>query len=241
MADNQGVPYLTSGARSTSNILVYKRYKYEKNKKRGLTVYWRCHRPECRTTLSTYAYDEATDKPNIRIKVQPGPHTHDQEDKTLNREHFKAETIRLLHEDCGRPVKATYTTAVRKLGIAEGDLTELKTYPQMKRGLYRARAQSMPHPPKNLEEVDIQPPHSLTWTKERFFLHKYTEGKVGFLLFATDADLEILQLCEELFMDATHRTCPKPYHQYFSIHGNHRGRVVLLVSVLMTSKYIKYI
>ena len=100
-------PYLTSGARSSSRVLVYRNNKYLKNKKRGPTIYWRCHRDDCRISLVTFDFDETAAHPNIRIKKQPEVHNHPDDTDTVNREQFRSEAHRFVAEDQARTVGAS--------------------------------------------------------------------------------------------------------------------------------------
>ena len=47
-----------------------------------------------------------------------------------------------------------------------------------------------------------------------------------------------LQRCQEVYMDGTFRTAPRPYYQYLTVHGRYRNRVLCFVHVLMTGKLI---
>ena len=40
---------------------------------------------------------------------------------------------------------------------------------------------------------------------------------------------------EQIYMDATFRTAPKPYKQMFTVLGDYSGRVVPLITALMTN------
>ena len=59
--------YLKTGTRRKSKVLVYKGFKYQKNraKKNIVYMYRRCHRAECQITMSTLIYNEKINKPDI--------------------------------------------------------------------------------------------------------------------------------------------------------------------------------
>ena len=59
-------------------------------------------------------------------------------------------------------------------------------------------------------------------------------------IFATDQDLRILKSVVENFMDASFRSCPPDFAQYFTIHDTYmyKRKVIVLASVFMTRKYI---
>ena len=49
-----------------------------------------------------------------------------------------------------------------------------------------------------------------------------------------------MRQCSDIYCDGTFRTCPKPYEQYFTIHGHgkYRSRVLCFVNCLMTDRNI---
>jgi hypothetical protein len=64
-----------------------------------------------------------------------------------------------------------------------------------------------------------------TWSEDRFLLYK--DNDWGILIYAANENLENLRQCSDMYCDGTFHTCPKPYEQYFTIHGKYRSRVLL--------------
>ena len=232
MADNQ--PYLTSGSTKKSKSLIYQGYKYLKNKKKGDTTYWRCARLGCKVPMSTNSWPNAQANPHIIVKHEPRAHLHIPDGDLVRQDKFKADLRSSQVEDPSRSTHASYDNTLRTLHQGGGDIKAAPTYNQVRHLLYRCRKENMPPLPRELADVQIPPYYSETWAHDRFALHQNRRGNTGFLMFATDQDLEKLAQCDEFFMDATFRTAPHPYSQYFTIHGNYNEHVILLVSVLMT-------
>jgi hypothetical protein len=92
----------------------------------------------------------------------------------------------------------------------------------------------VPAIPRSSGDVGIYPPWSETWSGERFLLK--LDNYWGVAIFATDENLSALRKCKEVFIDGTFRSTPAPFKQYVTMHGKYHGRVLSLVSCLMTGK-----
>ena len=236
----QGVrgPRLAPGSTRNSRVLLYNEYKYLKNRRRNDTVYWRCHRKECRVTLSTFGFDAEADDPPIRIKVEPArAHDHREDTTLINRDTFKSEAVRSVAADSGRQVSACYQTVLRNVQQGGGDLSAVPEFRTVRRTMHRKRAENSPPVPASLEALVIPPDYCETWDGDRFLSHQNRLGDSGFLLYATDTDYDKMEFCTDFYMDATYTCTPFPYQQYFTIHGNYRNQVILMASVLMTGLY----
>ena len=82
----------------------------------------------------------------------------------------------------------------------------------------RVREQNVPPIPGTIEDVAIAGPWAGTWLQERHLLVNVTDW--GTAIFATDASLLHLRQSQtvNMDMDATFRTCPRPFTQFFTIH-----------------------
>ena len=98
--------------------------------------------------------------------------------------------------------------------------------------MQRARSEAMPEIPATVDEVEV----AGSWAQDLFLLH--ADNDWGILVFATNKNLTLLQQCRTTYMDATFRSCPRPYRQCFTILGNHHGFVLPLVHVLMEQRII---
>ena len=235
MAQAGGRPRLVRGSTLNSRVLLYNDFKYLKNRRREDTVYWRCHRKECRVTMTTYGYQEDVDDPPIRIKVQPArAHSHREDTTLINKDNFRSEAVRSVADDSGRQVRDCYQTVLRNVQQGGGDLSAVPEYRTVRRTLHRKRAENSPPVPTSLADLVIPPDYCNTWDGDRFLSHQNILGDSGFLLYATDDDYDKMEFCRDFYMDATYSCTPFPYQQYFTIHGNYRGQVILMASVLMT-------
>ena len=139
MAQGGGAPCRALGSRNKSRLLLYNdfKYMYLTNKKRGGTVYWRCHREECRVTLSTYGYQEDADNPPVRIKVEPArAHDHTEDTTLINKDKFKTDALRFVGEDSGRQVGAAYQATLKNIQQGGGDLSSVPDFRSVRRTLY---------------------------------------------------------------------------------------------------------
>jgi hypothetical protein len=100
----------------------------------------------------------------------------------------------------------------------------------------RARLEHVPAVPHDINDVSIRGLWKRTWSEDRFLLYK--DNDWGILIYATNENLENLRQCSDIYCDGTFRTCPKPYEQYFTIHGKYRRRVLCFVNCLMTDRNI---
>ena len=100
----------------------------------------------------------------------------------------------------------------------------------------RARIEHIPRVPHTVDEVSIHGTWKRTWTNDRFLLYKSNDW--GILIYATTENLENLRDCSEIYCDGTFKTCPRPYEQYFTIHGKFQNRVLCFVNCLMTERDI---
>ena len=94
----------------------------------------------------------------------------------------------------------------------------------------------MPPVPRTVRDININSAWGETWEQQQFLLHMDADWEIA--VFAMDENIETLQRCQLLFMDATFRCCPRPYKQMFTILGQFQGHVVPLVYALMTRRGI---
>ena len=159
------------------------------------------------------------------------------DDKIQNDKSIKRLT-EAVREDATRPIKRIFE-AVSRGRQGGGDREPLPTLPELhsvRTLMQRARSSLIPQIPRVIADVRIEGEWANTWSQERFLLH--LDNDWGIAVFATDENLQRLQLCHDVYMDGTFRTCPSPYNQYFTIHGKYRDRVLPFVTALLTGKTI---
>ena len=100
--------------------------------------------------------------------------------------------------------------------------------------LKRFRASCMPPLPTDIDDVNIEGPWSTTWSDKPILSH--IDNDWGVLIFATKKNLRRLSKCKTVYIDGTFKSCPKPYTQFVTIHGDYFGRVLPFAMCLCTGK-----
>ena len=111
---------------------------------------------------------------------------------------------------------------------------ELPQFSNIRSRAKRVRAELMPPIPKKISDVAISGEWSKTW-KSRHFLVE-ADNRTGIAIFGTKKMLKALQKAEDVYVDGTFHSAPKPYLQLLTIHGNLKGHVIPLVFALVTGK-----
>lgn len=183
----------------------------------------------------TNLFDLNAQAPNITL-LGNAIHNHPAHDaitsRSETRERLKAATI----NDPTRTTKRTFDAEVAQLARQGGGDREGLLYHSFRSSMQRARSTVVPPVPGTVEEVDVNGPWGETWEQERFLLH--LDKNWGITIFASDENLIKLQTCTTLYMDATFRSCPRPYQQFFNILGKVNGFMVPLVYVLMNQRTV---
>ena len=137
---------------------------------------------------------------------------------------------RAIRRDLSKPIRRIYNDITRQGG---GDV-EFPEFNSVRSIMGTARRLHVPDIPATILDVAIQGQWAETWSGDEFLL--YLDNIWGVAIFATEAYLRRLRKCTDVYMDGTFRTCPHPYGQFFTIHGNYIGRVVPLAFCLLTGK-----
>jgi MULE transposase domain len=151
---------------------------------------------------------------------------------------FRQTAQRVIRNDPSKPIKRAYDYVLReqrrneqRSGVQRQPIRE---FVNIRSSLSRAKSSLVPNLPDDIHSVVIASPWSETWSSDRFLLH--IDPNLGIAIFCTDENLKILRKCKEIYIDGTFRSCPKPYKQYVTVHGKYHGRVLCLVSTLLTGK-----
>ena len=113
---------------------------------------------------------------------------------------------------------------------------DLPAFRPLRTRLQRVRAATLPAIPQVIDDVDIQGEWGRNWRGDPFLRH--LDNDWGIALFATTANIRILQKCRKVFIDGTFKTCPRPYYQFVTVHGMYLGQVFVLAMCLMTGKTV---
>jgi hypothetical protein len=216
-------------------VLLYTGHKYHKNRTRAQSIYWRCWRTECRATLRTNAFDADDENANITV-FNASQHTHENDDEMIQKEKTLNTLKAGVRANPGVPLKHLYDGVIRVLHQGGGDREHIPEFSRVRTSMERIRLEHVPPVPDTVDDVIINGSWGESWSNERHHLHQ--DNDWGILIFATDENLDNLRRCREVFVDATFRTAPAPYKQYFTIHGKFRNRILPFVGCLMTGKTV---
>ena len=222
---------VNSQKRRNSKVLVNDNFKYIKNKVTKTNIHWRCWRKtNCSGKVTTNIFDITSDNPDIQINNST-PHNHTDEHDMLYHMELKRSMDDAIERDPTKPIRRVYTDTVTR-----ADTDRVPQFSFVRSSLFRKRASLLPPIPHDIDEVNIEGEWRETWNGDRFFRQK--DGNWGNLIFATKANLKILEKCTTVYIDGTFKTCPGPYAQFVTIHGLYRGRVLPFAMCLMSGKTI---
>ena len=122
------------------------------------------------------------------------------------------------------------------LHTAGRDRHDMPEFQTIRSSISRRRKELMPAILENVDNVQFENESTETWEGEHFILHQDNEW--GLVVFATDEAIQTLQRCSSVFIDGTFKSCPCPYVQMVTVHSKLFGRMLPLVTALMTGKTI---
>ena len=200
-------------------VLIHNGFKYQKNRQRTESIYWRCWRKECRANLRTNIFDLNDMNPNIQI-LQEIEHAHEEDDDMIGKNETLNQMKDAIREDPTVPIKKVYNKVARAMIRGGGDREHIPEFHRIRTSMTRTRLEHVPVVPRTVDDITIEGTWRETWSGDNFFLHQDNDWDI--LVFTTDEHLICLQRCQDIYMDGTFRTASSPYRQYFSIHGKYR-------------------
>ncbi|KAK6195696.1 hypothetical protein SNE40_001068 [Patella caerulea] len=227
--------FICDGHRKGGKVLVKDGFRYLRNKVTKTTIYWRCWKPICGSLLQTNVFDVRSDNPNINIWRETD-HNHESDDDMIEYARFVMELKKEIRRNPSTTIKRIYDAGLIKK-VRRGDSREfIPDFLKIRPILARARRQILPSIPKTTTDVVIEGQWTKTWSNYDFLLDHDVDW--GVTLFGTAENIRRLQKCKDVYMDGTFRTCPNPYTQVFTIHGNYRNRVLPFVMGLMVGRTV---
>ena len=226
-----------------SKLLVHDGYRYQLNKPRTTSLYWRCWKKVCRSSLKTNVFNLNDPNAVINVLHNADAHVHPQEDVRIEEQSFVQRMKEEITNNPTVPVKRVYDNVVgqahqnARQNIPAGAVAlapSIQQFQSVRSSLQRTRASQCPPLPANILGVEINGTWAETHLGERYLLH--LDNNVGVAVFATDIELQILSNCRVIFVDGTFKTSPAPYAQVFSVHGEFMERVIGLSMALLTGK-----
>lgn len=207
--------------------------------KQFLGINWTRWRTSCSSTVKTNVFDVKDDNAAIAIIRRPTAHGHGSDDEMIQKEGFREAVKERVREDPSRPIKRAYdatASTVERGGYNRLNRHSITDFSHIRSSVSRAKREEVPIIPRDVNDVNVVGPWAETWNRDNYLAH--ADNGWGVLVFATDENIKVLQQCSDLYLDGTFRTVPKPYYQYVTVHGCFHGRVIALVSCLLTGKTI---
>lgn len=220
------------GDRGRGNVVTFNRFRYQTTRKDHLNGkwYWRC-KDRCGATLQTEPIRNDNQETVRILFVGLVDHNHQHHDElTRTIDHKK----RMLELMAAAPITTTAKEVYDEYAVGLNDEGRecCPTWNFMKSALERCRYESLPRVPRRFEDIEI--PDSLARTPDghNFLLH----CEDGIIVLGTRRSLRRMQRCRTFYQDGTFKTCPKPFKQFFVIHGQYRGRAIPLIYALLPDK-----
>ena len=212
-------------------ILVHEGFRYQKNKAKQDRIYWRCWRKTCNAFIQTEPFD--IDEANVRINIiHVSNHNHPNDTNLIETTALTQTMIEEIETDPSKPIKRVYNEVVRN--SQQDDY--VPEFSGVRSRLNRKRASLVPPIPDNVYEVLIEDEWAETWRGANFLCHQ--DNDWGVLMFGTDENFSKLSRCQDVYIDGTFKSSPRPYKQFVTVHGKYLGRVVPLVMCLSTGKTV---
>lgn len=204
-------------------------------------MFWRCWRKTCRANVTTNLFDPEEENPQIRIINQEMGHIHDSDVEQIKKDKFLNDAKQKIRDNPTKPIKRVYDEQVaaahQAVGQGGGDRPPMvPDFVSIRSQMSRTKTENLPEIPAEVEEVQFFGPWQETWRGSRFMLQQNNDW--GTAIFGTHENIRKLTECNLLYMDATFKTCPRPYSQMLVIQGDYHGRVLPFLTVLMTNKTI---
>ena len=157
---------------------------------------------------------------NVAINVlHVGNHEHAPDEEFILRQDIINEIRNVIAEDPTDPVKRSYDRTVSRILCQDGNnrAEHVPEFYNIVAQLNRKKRQHVPDIPATVEQVEINNEWAETWDGQRNLLH--IDNEWGIAVFATNENIELLLNSCRIYVDATFRTCPHAYQQFFTIHA----------------------
>lgn len=200
-------------------------YRYHKNRGKSDKIYWRCWRRTCNAFIQTSVFDIDDENPQIDI-LQVADHNHPDETDMITVSALKNKMVQAIEADPSKSIKLVYDEIVK---TADG-CDQVPKFNNVRSKLNRKRASLLPSWPHNDEFVNGNERGS-TWRGQDSRSHQ--GHRWGVLVLGTDANFAKLSRCQDVYIDGL-----RPYKHFVTIHGKYSGKVMPLVTCLMTGRTV---
>lgn len=224
--------------------LVFAGNRYVKNNdSRDQTLtHWRCYdRNRCNGTVSTVLFDTQHPVQEIEVKRIGLPHTHEPDELAREAEAI----VRGIKRKAARhPNEPALKIVQEELSAIDTDDRRsqqvLMRVPERRlifRTVNRQQNRLRPNIPLTREGLNIVAPYDTTLNGERFLQYDSgTEDVERTVIFFTEVGLRHLCRSRIVFADGTFKTCPKPFTQMYTLHGEVRDNVFPFIYALSMRK-----
>ena len=213
-------------------ILIFNNSRFRRNQTRQTGIYWKCDAERCQSRIKTNLFDVNNPLAIINI-ISSTPHAgHGNPDENIERSRLVRQMREEIRNDPTRTIRSVYDRVVLRAGPGVNPF--IPSFQSVRSVLNRERAKHVPPVPRNLAQVNINGLWALTQNQQQYLRHQNNGS--GVLIFATDEDLQLLANATMVFVDGTFKTAPRPYEQFFTIHGEINGHILHLASGLLANK-----
>ena len=207
---------------------LYRNYRHKKDRSFKNKQYWRCVNKSCPARLHTSNDCEANVPADV-LHFTDHDHMPDEEDVVATK--IKADVCNLAKNELLQPLSSIFKDYVTRNNVPRNDVI-LPAFQSCSSQMHRARRTQMPPVLTTIAEIDLQGHWSQTRAGDPFLLSQDDD----IIIFATDANLQILSQSSALFMDGTFKAAPRLFTQLFTIHTVYRDHFVPLVYCLLPNK-----
>ena len=182
-------------------MLIYKGFKYHRNKSKAHCIFWRCWRKDCGKFIQTNVINMDDVNANIVIQNEPD-HGHEKDEEYIHTDQFR-ENLRVeISRNTTAPVKRVYNAvaANEHRGANVNSSIYVPAFASVKSIMSRERSRLIPPIPQSINDVVVNGEWAQTWRGQNFLLD---QDDMGVLCFATEDDLRKLATCREIFVNGT--------------------------------------
>lgn len=163
-------------------------------------------------------------------------HIHPEDDALIKRNEVVSRMHSAINHDPTRPIRRVYNECI-VIDSADDDEDAIDSVPEFdefRSSLARKRRNYYPAIPKTIGDVQVRGQCRKTWNAKDFLVHQDTQW--GLLIFLSPTCAVKLQQCDDVYVDGTFSTCPKPFKQLVTIHGKYGDRVLPFAFCMLRSK-----
>ena len=142
-----------------------------------------------------------------------------------------------IFQDSTRPIRRLFNDAVHQQPAIDSDEDDfLPEFHSIRSSLARKRQQLYPAIPRRVRDIKIRGQWKKNWQGQELICHQ--DRRWGLVIMMSSRCASYVQNCQDLYVDGTFKTCPKPFVQVITVHGRCHGRVLPFAFVMLKSKEV---